>query len=353
MQNQLRRYKRVEVLTLMFCHFNGKNCLTFISSGLNSEVEAMAVALRPVELQVGASKVSDVRAFKFYIERGNHVILEVLITTDDSQQSQWRLCDLVTALWPGVSKVMRSRIFKWDTHHEAMEDMHRAMWPGIVIPPKWYLSMADGKFVAKHAYVSTSVVVSGVLTLFQTTRRSIEARVKAYQFLVAMVNSVAKTGDWFLTVNHVAVDGSVTSHSFTVGMDGRVSLDDFWDIGFFRAYLANQWSLDLNDAKKPWVSTPSSLQHIADIVAFVLDVPQLGGNARNRLRADAWDVVLAKGEYRGCVLEMMTYLALQLETKVGTTASEPMMAVMRKRATHSHSKGTIGQNISNGVVSLF
>ena len=50
--------------------------------------------------------------------------------------------------------------------------------------------------------------------------------------------------------------------------------DNFWDPHVVDS-ITEAWRKDLDNVRKPWITTPSNAQHIASLIAFVLDAPEL------------------------------------------------------------------------------
>ena len=77
-----------------------------------------------------------------------------------------------------------------------------------------------------------------------------------------------------------------------------------WDEECFQNNLSDDWIRRLNDEDIPWVTSPAAKPHLADWIAFILDVPQT-----NRIKANERHVIGLKNIYSGSALSVLTQIA--------------------------------------------
>ena len=189
------------------------------------------------------------------------------------------------------------------------QDSHRALWPGVAVP-KYTRFKSSGKAVT--VWAPTSVMVAGCLAFFRTTKRSMELRNKPFLMIRAMVEAACSSG-MNLVASHVDLDGNETEHSFWIEGSPSVSAQHLWNTEFFETYVASEWAFEVNQQSVPWVSSPGEKPHLADWLAFVLDVPQ---TERIRSYQGRRAIIEAKKIYAGSALGILTQLAHQFNSTI-------------------------------------
>ena len=164
-----------------------------------------------------------------------------------------------------------------------------------------------------HTYwVRTSMMVAIYVNLFTKTRRPVEMRYKAFNALRSLVEAACSIGV-DLVATHIDLDGNEYDHHFHLQGSALVKAQDLWNEDFYLTHLADEWAQKLNDQKCPWISSPGSVPHLADWLAFVLDIPQ---TERIRSLRNRKSVVEAKKAYSGSALGILTQLAQCFDSNI-------------------------------------
>ena len=167
------------------------------------------------------------------------------------------------------------------------------------------------------------MMVAALVCFFTKTRRSVDFRQKAYLLLKCMIEAVCGLGA-DLIATHVDLDGNEIDHNFRVEGSPLVDAMHLWDDNFYLTHLADGWAQDLNDSNIPWISSPGTRPHLADWLAFCLDLPQT--ETRRNVRHYSRRVLIdAKKAYAGSALGIVTQIAdvfnsniIQCTESVGT-----------------------------------
>jgi len=256
--------------------------------------------------------IVDFRVFSYTTDVTGHI--EVALHKDPNQQVCWSLRQVVSALW-GQESVADTdhNAHQWKQCVSAISNQHAAIWPGVGFPET--LAFATCSAIAgnrpKRYWIHTSVVLAATVECMSNTKRKVIPRQRAHLILTQMINAVAMEG-LEITVQHVRVDGTMSRHRITVGRDGCVanSVGELWDAGFWNQLLASYWVSDLNSDQKPWVRTPQGKQHVADYIAFILDMSRA-----ERVRVNK-EMVAAKKYYWSSALDVVSQVAFALDSLV-------------------------------------
>lgn len=154
------------------------------------------------------------------------------------------------------------------------------------------------------------MVVAGVLGLFKNRKRPVEARMIAYRVLRAMIEGACHVGVTLIAI-HTDADGIETEHNLEVKGSPFVDLSELCNDEFYQTYFASAWATAVNDATTPWVSTPGMKPHLADWLAFLLDVPQ-----SERIPSPMRITVQAKNVYSGSALGMLTQITHSFDSEL-------------------------------------
>ena len=251
--------------------------------------------------------IIDFRAFAFTTDVRGHI--EVALHKDQDQQLLWLRSQVVSALWG--QEVVADRDHnssQWKQSTSAISNQHAAIWPGVEFPEASVFHITGSSFTY---WIPTSVVLAATVECMSNTKRKVIPRQRAHLILTQMIDAVAMEG-LEITVQHVRVDGTMSRHTITVGRDGCVanSVGELWDAGFWNQLLAFYWVSDLNSDQKPWVRTPQGKQHVADYIAFILDVSRA-----ERVRVNK-DMVAIKKYYSSSALDVVSQVAFALDSLV-------------------------------------
>ena len=146
-------------------------------------------------------------------------------------------------------------------------------------------------------------MVSGLLSMFRKTKRAAALRDRPYRLLRSMIEGACLLGPT-LEIVHIGLDGTEIEHRFVVEEGPYVDANDLWDLAFFNTFVTMYWSADVNDPSVPWISSPGMRPHLADWVAFILDLPQT-----DRIRKIFREVTEAKKNYMPAALGILSQLA--------------------------------------------
>ena len=85
------------------------------------------------------------------------------------------------------------------------------------------------------------------------------------------VSYFPRNNDWWCVINRKKNSGD--GHLRSITMTSVSSEQFFQECLSLSDLLQYQWSLDVNSSSKPWVVSPAGKPSIADLTAFILDVP--------------------------------------------------------------------------------
>ena len=163
---------------------------------------------------------------------------------------------------------------------------------------------AFGRGIA--AWEPLSIMVSSALCMFQTTRRSPPLRARPFSLIRSMIEDLVQF-DIELTTTLIDTYGVERVHTFSL-VSAHVDATDVWDVDFFQQWCHTDWGVRLNDASYPWVASPWKQPHLADWLAYVLDLPQ-----SERIKTNVKDVVAAKQLYSSSALNLVTQLTFAFD----------------------------------------
>ena len=209
-----------------------------------------------------------------------------------------------------------------------IEDAHRSMWPGAVVPPlsnDMLYGPADGeqprsKKKSEAVTVCTSVAFAALLHAIRSQLRDRRLRLKAFELLKAIVERACVGG---LKLDVLVVDVQEDNAQWTSQTCQSPTEFRFWTDEFCATRVHFQWGADALDDAKPWVSSTSSKPHLADFIAFAVDKPS-SLRARANVEFLAAKTMLEKG-----ALSILAQLAVIMDRDM-VRFTDPLKSVRLK-----------------------